>query len=272
MASPSEISASRLAGLIGTPRCPALVDICIDADFTADPRFIPGAFRHPFEGIAELADRLAGREVVVICQKGLKLSMGSAAILRSMGMAARYLAGGNFAWRGAGLPLIPAANVPNRNADGETLWVTSHERSVDGLACSWLIRRFIDPAARILRVAPSNVLAVADRYEATPFSVAGARWEPHGAETTFDVMIGECALKIDSLVRLADMVRDAAGANPNHAAQSAGFHAAAQGIFQLYHNDVELLDAGVSLCDAFYCWSQNTARREIGQSGSSVTT
>ena len=83
MASPDQITVSQLSRLIGRPDAPVLVDICIDEDFAADPRFIPGAFRHSFTNIEELVPVLSGRKVVVVCQKGLKLSQGAAALLRS---------------------------------------------------------------------------------------------------------------------------------------------------------------------------------------------
>ena len=51
MPSPTEITIAQLAALVGTPACPVLIDICIDEDFAADPRFIPGAIRHPFTEI-----------------------------------------------------------------------------------------------------------------------------------------------------------------------------------------------------------------------------
>ena len=83
MPSNTEITPKQLARLIGTPEAPVLVDVCIDEDFAADPRLIPGAFRWPFREIEALVPRLSGRRVVVICQKGLKLSQGAVAVLRA---------------------------------------------------------------------------------------------------------------------------------------------------------------------------------------------
>lgn len=88
------ISPAQLARLIGTPDCPILIDIQIDADFDADPRLIPGSFRHPFDRIAELAPDLDGRRTLVICRKGRKLSEGAAALLRCHGVQAEILDGG----------------------------------------------------------------------------------------------------------------------------------------------------------------------------------
>ena len=102
MPSPTEITVAQLSRLIGTPDAPVLIDICIDEDFAADPRLVPGAFRHPFGALPNLVPELQGRRVVVICQKGKKLSQGAAAVLRDHAVAAENLEGGNFAWRDAG--------------------------------------------------------------------------------------------------------------------------------------------------------------------------
>ena len=45
MSSFQAISIEKLSRLIGTPHAPALVDVRTDEDFSADPRFIPGATR-----------------------------------------------------------------------------------------------------------------------------------------------------------------------------------------------------------------------------------
>lgn len=44
-ASYASISPDKLSRLIGTAAAPALIDVRIDEDFSADPRLIPGAVR-----------------------------------------------------------------------------------------------------------------------------------------------------------------------------------------------------------------------------------
>lgn len=148
------ISPDDLLPLIGHPACPALVDVCIDEDVAADPFLIPGAFRHPFTEPERLLERLRGREAVVICQKGRKLSQGVAAWLRSEGVAARALEGGNLGWPGVRVPL---AAMPER-----PVWVAGGAL----FASVWLIRRFVDRDARVLFVQPEETAAVADRFGA----------------------------------------------------------------------------------------------------------
>lgn len=257
MPSPNEISVSQLSRLIGTPEAPILIDVCIDEDFDADPRLIPGASRHLFADIDAFVPDRPDRKVVVICQKGLKLSRGAAALLRTRGIRAENLEGGNFSWRDAGQPLVPVARMPPRDAEGRTLWVTRHRPKIDRIACPWLIRRFVDPNARFLFVAPSDVLPVADRFGATPFDMPDVFWSHRGDACTFDVMIDEFGLQTEALLRLARVVRGADTNRHDLAPEAAGLLAISVGLSRLCRDDLAQLDAGMSLYDALYRWARD---------------
>ncbi len=257
MPSPTEITVSQLSRLIGTPATPVLVDVRIDGDFADDPRLVPSSRRHPFAEISSLAHEIEGRHVVIYCQKGKKISQGAAAVLRDQGVGAETLEGGHFAWRDAGLPLVPDDKLPRRNDDGRTVWVTRHRPKIDRLACPWLIRCFVDPAASFLFVAPSEVLDVADRFGATPFDVEDVFWSRRGDRCTFDTMIAEFALETEPLRRLAAIVRGADTNRHDLAPESAGLLAASLGVSRMYRDDLAALDAGTALYDAFYRWSRD---------------
>lgn len=259
MPSPTQITVNQLSRLVGTPDCPVLIDVCIDDDFNADPNLIPTAVRAPHAGMAALAPTLAGRRVVVICHKGMKLSMGAAAILRSLGVAAETLEGGNVAWTAAGLPRVPAAAVP-RTADGTTLWVTRERPKIDRIACPWLIRRFVDRDAQFLYVAASEVGAVADRFGATPFDVEGVHFSHRGDQgemCSFDTMIAEFGLSHPALDRLATVVRGADTDRHDLAPQAAGLLAVSVGLSRQYRDDLAQLEAGMGLYDALYRWARD---------------
>lgn len=257
MPSPSQITVKQLSRLIGTPDCPVLVDICIDEDFNADPRLLPGSFRYPFKEIEELVPVVEGKRVVVVCQKGLKLSQGAAAILRDRGVSAECLEGDIFAWRDAEAPLVPAKKIPERNAYGRTVWVTRHRPKIDRIACPWLIRRFIDPSAQFLFVEPAEVLNVADRYNATPFDIEDVFWSHRGEKCTFDTMVEEFKLGSEALDRLAMIVRGADTNRHDIAPEAAGLLAASLGLSRMYRDDLAQLDAGMVLYDAFYRWARD---------------
>ena len=83
MSSLLEISPEKLVRLIGTPKCPALIDVRIDEDFDEDPRLLPGSVRRDYRNVQGWAAELDSDSAVVICHRGKKLSYGVAAWLRN---------------------------------------------------------------------------------------------------------------------------------------------------------------------------------------------
>jgi rhodanese-related sulfurtransferase len=257
MPSPTEITVAQLSRRIGLPDAPCIVDVRIDEDFTADPRIIPGAGRRDFRSLANWAPAYQGRQVVVTCQKGLKLSQGVAAWLRHAGIAAETLEGGHAAWAAADQMLVPDEKLPPRDVRGRTVWVTRARPKIDRIACPWLIRRFADPEAVFLFVAPSEVLAVADRFGATPFDIDGVFWSHRGELCTFDTILDELCLDSGPLRRLAAIVRGADSARPDLAPEAPGLLAASLGLSRMYKDDLAQLEAGLALYDAFYRWCRD---------------
>lgn len=257
MAALNEITVPQLLRLIGLPDTPVLVDISIDPDFADDPFLIPGAFRHPHTDLQGLVDLLAGRDSIVTCQQGIKLSQGMTAHLRAHGLRAEYLGGGNYAWRDqAGAPRIPAAAIPEKQK-GRTLWVTRHRPKIDRIACPWLIRRFVDPNARFLFVSPAEVMGVADRFTATPFDVEDTFWSHRGDQCTFDTMLDEFGLRTDALDRLSTVVRAADTNAHTLAPEAAGLLALSVGLSRQFKDDLAQLEAGMAIYDALYRWARD---------------
>lgn len=250
----NQITPQALMRLIGTPDAPILLDVRTDEDFAADPRLIPTARRQPYGTVA--ADLAAWqprpRAVVVTCQRGAKLSEGAAALLRSHRIVAETLAGGHLGWVAANLALTPASALPATD-----LWVTRHRPKIDRIACPWLIRRFVNPAARFLFVPPSEVMAVAERFDATPFDIEAAFWSHRGDACTFDTLIGELGLGSDALNRLAAVVRGADTDRHDLAPQAAGLLAISVGLSRLYRDDHKQMEAGMLLYDALYRWARD---------------
>lgn len=98
MPTPDTITVPQLARLIGTPDAPVVIDVRIDPDHAADPRMIPASIRRSHTAVADWAGAFTGKSVVVICQRGQKLSQGVAAWLRHAGARAESLDGGFEAW------------------------------------------------------------------------------------------------------------------------------------------------------------------------------
>jgi rhodanese-related sulfurtransferase len=257
MPSYTSISPEKLARLIGTPKQPVIIDVREADAFEADPRVFPATVRRGHADAETWAISYAGQSVAVVCQHGKKLSEGAAAWLRHFGADAEVVEGGFEAWRDAGLPLVPTTSIPTRNAAGSTVWVTRSRPKIDRIACPWLIRRFIDPGAVFLFVAPAEVDAVAGRFGATPFDIEGVLWSHRDDLCTFDVMVLEFGLSSGPLDRLAVMVRAADTDRLDLVPEAAGLLAVSLGLSRMYADDLEQLDAGMLVYDAFYRWCRD---------------
>jgi len=257
MPSPTTMTVQQLSRRIGVPDAPTIIDVRVPNDVAADPRILPGAVARDFRTVADWACDFAGRDVVVLCQRGLKLSEGVTAWLRHHGIRAENLEGGFEAWAAAKLPLVKPDYLPPRDTRGRTLWVTRARPKVDRVACPWLIRRFVDPTAVFLFVAASEVAAVADRFGATPFDIEGVFWSHRGPACTFDVMLDEFGLRTSALDRLSLIIRGADTACMDLAPEAAGLLAASLGLSRMYRDDLAQLQAGLALYDAFYRWARD---------------
>jgi rhodanese-related sulfurtransferase len=246
------IAPDKLFRLVGTHNCPAIVDLRAAGDF------VPGAVRRAPDEVRRWAPELDGRSAVLVCADGSEASPAIAAWLRHRGVAAETLEGGAQAWAAAGLPLVREAVLPPRDVAVRTLWVTRARPKVDRIACPWLIRRFVDPDAVFLFVAPCEVSSVVERLDAAPFDVDAVFWSHRAELCTFDVMVDELGLGgIDALRRLASIVRGADTARPELTPQSPGLLAASLGLSRMFADDHAQLEAGMLLYDAFYRWCRD---------------
>ncbi|WP_299356114.1 sulfurtransferase/chromate resistance protein [uncultured Shimia sp.] len=258
MPSLNEISPANLMRQLGGPDAPVILDVRIDGDLATHPFVVPTARRVAHTQVAALAPELVRQKAVVICHKGKKLSHGAAALLRTHGIAAEVLAGGILAWQAAELPCTPITALPPCS-DAGSLWVTRHRPKVDRIACPWLIRRFIDPKARFLFVPPSEVLDVADRFQAIAFDTPDAPWGHVADQCSFDAMVKGFGLTHDPLERLAEVVRAADTNHLTKVPQAAGLLALSVGLSRLYKEDQAQLTAGLPLYDALYRWARDGA-------------
>ena len=140
-------------------------------------------------------------------RKARSSAQGIAGWLRHHGIAAEILEGGFEAWKRPNELLVRSGKLPPRDEQGRTVWVTRTRPKVDRIACPWLIRRFVDPAAVFLFVEAAEVSAVADRFKAMPFDIEDVFWSHRGERCTFDTMIEEFGLDSGALDRLATIVR-----------------------------------------------------------------
>jgi hypothetical protein len=138
-------------------------------------------------------------------------------------------------------------------------WVTREHPRTDRIACPWLIRRFIDPAAEIAYVPPEEVLGYAERTGAVSFDAPGARYTHRDGLCSFEVLIEEHKLGADpALALMARVVHGADVAEDRDAtSQSAGLLAIADGFALLRVDDQRQLALELPVYDALYAWAQH---------------
>lgn len=260
MPGPNLISPEKMLKLAGLPQAPLALDIRTADEVDAFPWRVPGSVPRVAEAVQIWGPVLAGRSLIVIDSDSSARPAGVAALLREGGIAAEILEGGISAWRAAGLPLVPEAVLPARDPSGRTIWVTRARPKVDRIACPWLIRRFVDPFARVLFVAPADVLGVAQTLGAAPFDIEGdgVTWSHRGALCTFDVMLEAFGLSaMPGLAHLALIVRGADTDQLELVPEAAGLLAASLGLSRMYADDNAQLEAGMLLYDSFYRWCRD---------------
>src|SRR5712675_1912929 len=89
-------------------------------------------------------------------------------------------------------------------------WITREHVKVDGVACPWIIKKFVDADAEFYFVAPEKVLSEASKLNAIPFDVPGVELGHHGKECSFDSILKKYNLTGDAaLVLLGKIVNGA---------------------------------------------------------------
>ena len=142
-------------------------------------------------------------------------------------------------------------------------WITRSDVKVDRVACRWLIRRFVDPAAEFLFVPESELLEAARREGATPFDaprLAEVKLNHRGQRCSFEAILEDYKLTDPVLARLALIVRAADVKGQEHAApEGLGLRALAEGFALSGISDGERLARQFPVYDALYEYAR---RRE----------
>jgi len=136
-------------------------------------------------------------------------------------------------------------------------WVTREHPKTDRIACPWLIRKFIDPAAEIVYVPRGEVLAYAEREGAISFDAPGARYTHRDGNCSFETLIEEYAIDDPAIAVLARVVHGADMSDDRDATpQSRGLEAIADGFALLDLDDQRQLELELPVYDALYAWAR----------------
>jgi len=135
-------------------------------------------------------------------------------------------------------------------------WITRERPKIDRIACPWLIKRFVDPAAEFIYVPKEVVFEEAEKRGAIPYDIPGAEYSHYGDQCTFDYIVEKHGLSDPALRQIATIVRGADTHRFDLAPQSAGLWAISAGLSHNYTDDGEQLKIGLKIYDALYSWAK----------------
>lgn len=137
-------------------------------------------------------------------------------------------------------------------------WITREKVKVDRVACPWLIRKFIDPAAEFVFLPKDTDWS--GITGGNVFDVPDCELGHHGEEVSFDAILKKYRITDPALLLLAEIVRaaDSHPADPHPA--GAGLLWIAHGFSALGLTDHEILDREFIVYDALYAECQQRVK------------
>ena len=254
---PQLLTPQQLQQRLGAFPPPILIDVRRQPAFDEDPLIIAGAIRRNPATISQWATELEPwRSVVVYCVQGHEVSQDAAAFLHAAGFDIRKLEGGIAGWREHGGAILAFAKP--------TRWVTRARPKIDRIACPWLIRRFIDPAAEFFYVPNAEVRTFATANGATAYDIPDVTYTHVGPACSFDAFIRIHHLDHPALDALATIVRSADTASLQLAAQAWGLLAVSLGLSAMFADDHAMLKWGMLIYDSLYAWCREAQHEAHG--------
>ncbi|WP_296339482.1 chromate resistance protein ChrB domain-containing protein [Reyranella sp.] len=139
-----------------------------------------------------------------------------------------------------------AASGPLKNR----VWVTRQGVQIDRIASAWLIRRFIDQAARFKFVPGTG-------YSAEPgelrFDMFEGEFTHRGDRCTFEVLLADAKLDDPALTAIGEIIHDIDLKDGKYGREeAAGVRSLVAGIASSHNDDTQRLDRGAVLLDDLY--------------------
>jgi hypothetical protein len=135
---------------------------------------------------------------------------------------------------------------------GGKTWVTRANLFVDRIACGWLIRRFVDPAAAFKFVVGPRHTPRADEIR---FDMFDGEYTHEGENCSFEVMIQRLRLRDPALMPLAEIVHDIdLKDNKFGRVETDGLRALLAGLTATHADDAERMAEGAKLFENLYAY------------------
>jgi hypothetical protein len=130
------------------------------------------------------------------------------------------------------------------------VWVTRQGVQVDRIASAWLIRRFIDDAARFKFVPGTGYAAQPGELR---FDMFEGEYTHRGDRCTFEVLLAEAKLDDPALAAIGEIIHDIDLKDGKYGREeTAGVRSLIAGIAAAHDDDTERLERGAVLLDNLY--------------------
>lgn len=135
-----------------------VLDVRLPEDRAEIPRALPRSrLIRPFEALD-----IPG-PCLILCHKGQKLSIGTAALRATQGLASYVIEGGICAWQDAGLPSMAlSAAQPGR------VWAAAEDEANQSMG--WLAARLLPQDHTLLQVPKAHLSSVCDKFGGSELS------------------------------------------------------------------------------------------------------
>lgn len=140
-------------------------------------------------------------------------------------------------------------------------WITREKVKVDRVACPWLIKKFIDPAAEFVFLpADTDWSSIIDGHV---YDVPNCELGHHGEDVSFNTLLKKHNLTDPALVLLGELVRaaDSHPSNPHPAGE--GLRWVAHGFSALGLTDHQILDQEFIVYDALFAECQGRVKATL---------
>jgi hypothetical protein len=133
----------------------------------------------------------------------------------------------------------------------QKVWVTRKRPFIDRMASAWLIRRFVDPAAKFRFIDEKDLGSLAKGEVA--FDMQGGEFTHHGELCTFEVFVRSFGIKDKAVRKIAEIVHDLDLKDDKYGnAAGSGIEEVLTGIRKTVREDADMLEKGIAVFEMMY--------------------
>jgi hypothetical protein len=147
-------------------------------------------------------------------------------------------------------PEISAAEIESKDRYIHRTWVTRTGVHVDRIASAWLVRRFVDAAAKFKFVPAKGYKPRADEVR---FDMFEAEFTHEGDRCTFEVLVERLSIRDAGVSAIAEIIHDIDLKDARYErSETPGVAAAIAGLCQVHREDDARLEHGFAVLDGLH--------------------